>query len=287
MNHPEEAPDLPKFPFIVGDLALLGAAAFIAQRSENPITPREMLAITLCVVLGAALLVIPYLVNYARRQDALLSERQNQIAALARTTAESAEQISIAVAGIQTLVTSIPKAQTAPPAPAPIEDNLLRRLAELEALTKAQSAALAAHEKASVTPALVSEEVPLDDAIKTPKTPRPRKAKPADAALDLGLIATTPESLPSTPTTDGFTRLLATAYIGIGQKLYLRGEGPGLSWDKGVPLQFISIGKWQWENATVTAPITVKIYKNDQVECTGLGPLTLTPGHLLEVNAGF
>ena len=86
---------------------------------------------------------------------------------------------------------------------------------------------------------------------------------------------------------DGLTRLLATAYIGIGNKLYLRGDGPGLSWDKGVPLQFVSIGKWRWETADANAPFAAKLYKNDQVECVSLGSLMLDPGQQTEVNAAF
>lgn len=334
MNYPEEAPKLSKLPFIVGDLALLGAAALIATRSANPITPSEMLAITICVVLGATLLVIPFLVNYARRQDAVLGERQNQIAALARTTSESAEQISIAVAGIHTLVSSLPKPVAPAPAAAPGDDPLLRRLAQLDATAKTQNDALAAREKALATalshatrqiellvaaiaqvppapqppaaspqapadtlpdpdPNALSataphaDEVPVDDAPKPPKAPRPRKAKSADAVLDLGLTSDVAEPLESAPTTDGVTRLIATAYIGIGQKLYLRGDGPGLSWEKGVPLQFVSIGKWLWQSADATAPFAAKLYKNDQVECTGLGEITLKPGIQHEVNAGF
>ena len=370
MNYPEEAPKLSKLPFIVGDLVLLAAAALIATRSASPITPVEMLALTICVVLGAALLVIPFLVNYARRQDAVLSERQNQIAALARTTAESAEQISIAVAGIHTLVTSLPKPVAAAPAAAPGDDPIARNLAQLNAVAKTQSDAHAAREKALATalslatrqiealvaataqaaaarpteqpvattpapaPAVVAkptpppaelvaapmpspapaarepnatptatpaeelpnpafvaaephpDEVPVD-VPKAPKAPRPRKPKPADEPLDLGLTSEVPEPMASSPTADGVTRLIATAYIGIGHKLYLRGEGPGLSWEKGVPLQFVSIGKWRWETADATAPVTAKLFKNDQVECVGLGPLTLSPGHEHEVNAGF
>jgi cell division protein FtsB len=86
---------------------------------------------------------------------------------------------------------------------------------------------------------------------------------------------------------DGFTRLVATAYIGIGNKLFVRGDGPGLSWDKGVPLQFVSIGKWRWETPDATKSITVKLYKNDQQECTSLGPVTLEPGNQHEVTADF
>ncbi len=351
MNYPEEDPKLSKLPFIVGDLALLGAAALIAYRSSNPITPIELLAITLCVALGAALLVIPFLVNYARRQDAVLSERQNQIAALASTTAESVEQVSIAVAGIHTLINSIPKPKAdAPAAVAPGDDPVVRRLAQLDAATKTQSEALAAREKAlaaalahatrqievllaataqataaarppaatvtpptpatppspatpalpavtpppppaepvtipapqpiapaansaadvapaspSLTPVFTaaephSDEVPVDDATPSPpKAARARKAKPADTLPDLGLTSPTAETMASAPTADGATRLLATAYIGIGQTLYLRGDGPGLSWEKGVPLQFVSIGKWLWESSGATTPFSAKL----------------------------
>ncbi len=86
---------------------------------------------------------------------------------------------------------------------------------------------------------------------------------------------------------DGATRLIATAYIGIGNRLFIRGDGPGLSWDKGVPLQFISIGKWRWETPDASAPISFKLYKNDDTECAALGTLTLDPGHQQEVTAKF
>ena len=379
MKHPEEAPNLAKLPFILGDLTFLSAAAFIAIRSANPITPNEMIAITICVALGSALLMIPFLVNYARRQDAVLSDRQNQIAALARTTTESAEQISIAVAGIHTLISSIPKPVAPTPAATPGDDPIMRRLAQIDATAKTQSEALAVREKALAaalshatrqiellvaatakataaalpvertfvpTPALSSndlptpvvpvsppksapapaiaegpspaaipslaapvdtqapadtlptpaafiatepqpDEVPVDDAPKQPKAARPRKPKSADPVLDLGLTSDGAESMESAPTADGVTRLIATAYIGIGQKLYLRGDGPGLSWDKGVPLQFVSIGKWLWQSADATAPFAAKLFKNDHVECTGLGEITLKPGIQHEVNACF
>jgi hypothetical protein len=86
---------------------------------------------------------------------------------------------------------------------------------------------------------------------------------------------------------DGATRLLVTAYVGIGNRLFVRGVGPGLNQDKGVPLQFVSIGKWRWETADATAPIRVKLYKNDLVECSMLGEIALEPGHQAEVTANF
>lgn len=85
---------------------------------------------------------------------------------------------------------------------------------------------------------------------------------------------------------DGATRLLVTAYIGIGNKLFLRGEGPGLSWDKGVPMQFVSIGKWGWASHDVTAPMKCKLYKNDEVLALS-GDVTLEPGKHIELTALF
>lgn len=86
---------------------------------------------------------------------------------------------------------------------------------------------------------------------------------------------------------DGATRLLVTAYIGIGNRLFIRGDGPGLNWDKGVPLQFVSIGKWRWETNDATGPVQFKLLKNDELECTALGTQLLDPGHQQEVMATF
>ena len=100
MNHHEEAPKLSKLPFIAGDILLVATAVLIATRSDTPLGSGALIAITVCVVLGAALLVIPFLADYARRADAELADRQNQIAALARTTSDSAEQLGIVASGL-------------------------------------------------------------------------------------------------------------------------------------------------------------------------------------------
>jgi hypothetical protein len=80
---------------------------------------------------------------------------------------------------------------------------------------------------------------------------------------------------------------LVTAYIGIGNKLFVRGSGAGLNWDRGTPLQFVSIGKWRWETSESGAPVQARLYKNDQIECAAVGEITLQPGHQHEVRATF
>ncbi|MBL9186058.1 MAG: hypothetical protein JNK23_01130 [Opitutaceae bacterium] len=117
---------------------------------------------------------------------------------------------------------------------------------------------------------------------------RPPPSEPDDSpALDLGDTGGAASVSERTLSSDGATRLIATAYIGIGNRLFIRGEGPGLAWDKGVPLQFVSIGKWRWETNEATAPVRFKLYKNDEVECAALGAQSLDPGYQHEVTAAF
>ena len=87
-------------------------------------------------------------------------------------------------------------------------------------------------------------------------------------------------------TSDGSTRLLVTAYIGIGNKVFVRGDGPGLSAEKGQPMEFVSIGKWLWQTSEATAPVTVQVYKNDEVKALG-EDITIDPGHHVEVTPVF
>ncbi len=90
----------------------------------------------------------------------------------------------------------------------------------------------------------------------------------------------------SAVSSDGATRLLATAYIGIGNKLFIRGDGPGLSWDKGVPMQFVSIGKWGWATNDAFSPVRCELYRNDETAAL-TGEVVLDPGKHVEITALF
>lgn len=162
-------------------------------------------------------------------------------------------------------------------------------------------------EPASVEPAALPEPVAAatQPSVSAPAKSRPasgpkRRPSPRDLAPDEalpGLDLPPPDEfdqeaqdapeLSAAVSADGITRLIVTAYIGIGNKLHIRGDGPGLSWDKGAPLQFISIGKWRWESPDADAPINFKLYKNDEIECSSLGRQTLRPGYQHEVPANF
>jgi len=81
--------------------------------------------------------------------------------------------------------------------------------------------------------------------------------------------------------------LTARVLIGIGNKPFVRGTGPGLSNDKGVPMEFVEIGQWRWVAPTaVKEAISIRILKNDEVPAAG-EPITLHPGQSLEINPVF
>jgi hypothetical protein len=196
--------------------------------------------------------------------------------------------------------------------PAPAEDGGHRPLQEVPPEPAPAAAPESVVESVSVTdaPAAAVTEA-------KPKKPRaPRKPKPEDtlAAMSDPMPGDVPvensgeSTFPDSPaesaapvndmpseapatiepsvSADGATRLLVTAYIGIGNKLYIRGDGPGLSWDKGVPMKFVSIGKWGWATDEATGPVACKLYKNDESAALS-GEVFLEPGQHVEVTALF
>ena len=373
---PSDTPRLPKWPFIVADIFLLATAALIALRNPAPYSSGLVAAITICVVLGCILGAVPFLTDYAQRQDEALDERQRGLEALTRTMADSAEQISVAANsmhetldltrrqinqiesmpdtlgdGLEELSQQVTSKLTSatetlqkeiksikavadnrkPDGTTEKLQQLHTRLEDLEAKLSAQITALTKTTPAPATPPVEPAPIPATPApveppvVETPaaviepppavaqptpapveakpepeavkpvkKVTPPKKAKP-DAGDELPFAESTPpaefdpaaEKPTRTTTSDHATRLLVTAYIGIGNRLFIRGEGPGLSADKGIPLQFVSIGKWQWESKDATGPVRARLLKNDEIECTSLSEITLEAGQQLEVSATF
>jgi hypothetical protein len=193
-------------------------------------------------------------------------------------------------------------ARAAPPAPAaPLMSELppvpLTKMVEIKPAISFDSASPFAA-SAPVAPPAAAPEAPAPEPAPAPAPP-PRKRSPrkppaaAPVPADLPLEAPVDEAptLPETPepavSADGATRLIVTAYIGIGNRLFIRGEGPGLRWEKGAPLSFVSIGKWRWETSDASAPIRFKLYKNDEIECTALGERSVGPGAQMDLTASF
>lgn len=168
-----------------------------------------------------------------------------------------------------------PKKPRAPRKPK-AEDTLLAMSADTPA------AAVETPPAAEATPA--AAETPASEPAVSAAPPE--ETEPAAATADDASSEPAAAPAESSTSSDGATRLLATAYIGIGNKLFIRGDGPGLSWDRGVPMQFVSIGKWGWFTHEAAGPIRCKLYKNDETAAL-TGEIVLEAGRHTEVTALF
>jgi hypothetical protein len=59
------------------------------------------------------------------------------------------------------------------------------------------------------------------------------------------------------------TTITALIDIGFGNSLYIRGEGPGLNWDQGVPLDCLADDKWSITLGESVRPVIFKFLVND------------------------
>ena len=82
------------------------------------------------------------------------------------------------------------------------------------------------------------------------------------------------------------TTITALIDIGFGNLLYIRGEGAGLSWDKGTPLDCISDDKWSITLGESARPVVFKFLVNDTSWSSG-EDFTIAPGTSISVTPVF
>jgi len=108
-------------------------------------------------------------------------------------------------------------------------------------------------------------------------TPTPAAAKSLPVAAPKVAAAAVPAKKPvakseapavvaskvSTPAKSGKSIINAKIDIGFGNSLFIRGEGAGLSWDKGTPMDNVSADEWCIALSGATAPVVFKFLVND------------------------
>lgn len=112
-------------------------------------------------------------------------------------------------------------------------------------------------------------------AAKTPATPAKKAAakivkKPAATATKAAAPAkrsSAPAVKPAAKSAP--TVISAVIDIGFGNTLFIRGEGPGLSWDAGVVMDCVSDDKWSISLPSGSKPVTYKVLVNDLTWSTG------------------
>lgn len=65
------------------------------------------------------------------------------------------------------------------------------------------------------------------------------------------------------------TTINAQIDVGFGNALYIRGEGPGLSWDKGLVMDCVADDQWIITLSDATMPVVFKLLLNDITWCVG------------------
>lgn len=88
----------------------------------------------------------------------------------------------------------------------------------------------------------------------TPAPVAPVAAKPVAAAPAKKLLSTT---------------ISAAIDVGFGHSLYIRGEGAGLSWNRGLLLKNAAADKWSVSFAEIEHPITFKFLIDDAIWSVG------------------
>jgi hypothetical protein len=82
------------------------------------------------------------------------------------------------------------------------------------------------------------------------------------------------------------TFISARVNVGFGNHLYLRGEGPGLSWDHGIAMDCIASDGWAATIKGATLPVVFKVLINDDTWCTG-NDYVVEPGQSVTVTPTF
>lgn len=123
--------------------------------------------------------------------------------------------------------------------------------------TTTASATKKAAKKAPVKPAAKKKATKIAPVKKTAvkKTAAKKKAAPKKTA--------------PTAAKDPVTTIRAKIDIGFGNLLHLRGDGPGLSWEKGIVMDCVEDTVWSWTTTETIKPFTYKVLVNDLSWSTG------------------
>jgi len=232
----------------------------------------------------------------AAEWSALEAASRKQLAAAQDATAKLNERLQATLAQLDTRIAALGQVSGTTAANA----SLLATPGVMTEEFKSETASAPVIESVTLSASSTEEAKPKKP--RAPRKPKPEETLAAmstesataensngatiESAAPAGEESADPAPMEASVSSDGATRLLVTAYIGIGNKLFIRGDGPGLSWDKGVPMQFVSIGKWGWASNDVTAPVACKLYKNDETAALS-GEIFIEPGKHVELTALF
>ena len=170
-----------------------------------------------------------------------------------------------------TTKTAAKKVATKKAAPVLEKKAVAKKAPTKKAATKKTAPAKAAAPKAAPAAAATPEKAPaVATAAKAAAATAPKAAAAAAPAAKKVLE----------------TSILARVDVGFGNQLYIRGEGAGLSWDEGLPLENVTPYEWAFKTAKATAPVEFKFLINDELWADGEN-LTVKAGESSESTPVF
>lgn len=150
-----------------------------------------------------------------------------------------------------------------------LSDNLFHTMKKPAVKSSAKPAAkspkVASKPVVSAKPVVKKAAAPAKKAA-APKKPAAPKAKVKSSAVS--------------------TTIVAAVDVGFGNTLTLRGSGPGLSWDVGLPLNCAADDRWTITLPETSHPIICKFLLNDLVWSVG-ADYTILPGSSVVLSPTF
>ena len=130
--------------------------------------------------------------------------------------------------------------------------------------TKKVVAKKAPAKKASTPKKVATKKAP----VKKAATPNKAAAKKAPVKKAVAPKKSTTKKVPVKKTATpkkaaSQTSIIARVDVGFGNTLYVRGEGAGLSWEKGAALKNITPYEWAFASSKGTGTVTFKLLIND------------------------
>ncbi len=272
------------------------AAAAVAQRASTELNALK--AAVTSLEAKAKVLEAAVAASGSSVKPEAVEELTTQVEALAVSVRGSVADVDETAEAMKTLRTEVGTQQAA------VADDLKKLREDLkksgqkaaaatEKLSEALESVQAEVKSLQANPSAASAPSPSSLADEEPEAVKAPGEAPAEVATDVEEEEAIEEEIsddevavesasPASAPAGGGTSLTINLMIGIGNKPYVRGTGPGLSQDNGQLMTFLGIGRWQWVSPEPDAPATVEIWKNDQ---TPLGePLHLSGGEPVEVD---
>ncbi|MGE9291360.1 MAG: hypothetical protein ACQKBT_10250 [Puniceicoccales bacterium] len=132
-------------------------------------------------------------------------------------------------------------------------------------------------------PASESKTPPEPEPSTEPLPEEPKGTSPTEPSKNSTQMLKPKSSSPAK--TSKPAKVIVSAFVGIQNGIYLRGNGNGLSPDHGIRLEMTGIGEWVW-SGDIQENFSAELFLNDETP-SDIGIFQINPGDVLKLNPSF